>query len=816
MIRIENILIKDVRGVRDLTLNLDSQNYVIYGPNGSGKSGIVDAIEFALTGEISRLSGPGTSGLSILSHGPHVDKRNNPDTSFVELKLDIPKLGKNVKIKRFIKNPKHQVVTPDDDDVKQVLAEVRDHPEITLSRREIIRFILTEATKRSKDVQTLLKLDDIDQTRATFMTVQNRLGSANTTKKNELDTAADALKRHLELENLSYEGILIVVNKHRSILGLPAIEKLDDHTSLDLGVASSGHKVKSQLNKKSALIDVNTLTDKLGSLSKLCNQEVSSILNDLQTLEDDPSLAIALKHNDFVQTGLDLIDGPNCPLCDKEWDIEHLKQHLQAKLIKSSAASEIHARLIENGQEIESNAIRIKGLAVAVQDIAKTLENTELEEVLKTWSAVLDSKATNAITVDGLVKIKTALSSGWVGTPDGLFDKLASLKETIETLPEESSAVVAQTFLTLALDRYDSFRTARQKAKSAEKAWNAAKTSYEAYCDISEAALTTLYEHVEGELSQLYQEMNQVDEAGFTAKLEPSRGKLELSVDFYGRGLFPPGAYHSEGHQDGMGVCLYLALMKRLFGDQFTLAVLDDVVMSVDSQHRKEFCKLLIHHFPETQFIITTHDQLWAQQMRTSGVVDRKHSLEFYGWTIDTGPIVSPVSDVWDEIDKDLSKNQVPDAAGKLRRHLEFVSRELAGELVAYPPFRPDGNYDLGDLLPSVVGRHKTLLGKAADTAQSWGNEEIKEKAIEKKDALKEFVTRSECEKWAINNAVHYNAWANFSRNDFQPVVSAYKSLLEEFRCEECDSWLYVSPKKGIPESLRCACFSINFNLKPK
>src|SRR2546429_4550729 len=27
--------------------------------------------------------------------------------------------------------------------------------------------------------------------------------------------------------------------------------------------------------------------------------------------------------------------------------------------------------------------------------------------------------------------------------------------------------------------------------------------------------------------------------------------------------LFPPGAYHSEGHQDSMGVCRYLALMKR-------------------------------------------------------------------------------------------------------------------------------------------------------------------------------------------------------------------------------------------------------------
>jgi hypothetical protein len=49
----------------------------------------------------------------------------------------------------------------------------------------------------------------------------------------------------------------------------------------------------------------------------------------------------------------------------------------------------------------------------------------------------------------------------------------------------------------------------------------------------------------------------------------------------------------TEGHQDGMGVCLYLALMKRLFGDQFTFALLDDVVMSVDVGHRYQFCQLL-------------------------------------------------------------------------------------------------------------------------------------------------------------------------------------------------------------------------------
>jgi len=62
--------------------------------------------------------------------------------------------------------------------------------------------------------------------------------------------------------------------------------------------------------------------------------------------------------------------------------------------------------------------------------------------------------------------------------------------------------------------------------------------------------------------------------------------EMYAHVNFYDRGLFPPAAFHSEGHQDGMGVCLYLALMKRLFGKRITFALLDDVVMSVDAGHR--------------------------------------------------------------------------------------------------------------------------------------------------------------------------------------------------------------------------------------
>ena len=354
-----------------------------------------------------------------------------------------------------------------------------------------------------------------------------------------------------------------------------------------------------------------------------------------------------------------------------------------------------------------------------------------------------------------------------------------------------------------------------RKEKAAKAAAAAAKVAYETYCAVFETALNTLYEQVQNDFSTYYRELNGDDETKFTAKFTPSESNLDLAVNFYDRGLFPPGAYHSEGHQDGMGVCLYLALMKRLFGDRFSLALLDDVVMSVDSDHRYEFCKLLKKHFPDTQFIITTHDRVWAEQMRSSGLVTSKTSVAFHSWTIDTGPLVESNESIWVEIDQALGKGKVEVAAGVLRWHLEYVSRHLADLLGASPQFRADGGYELGDLLPSVMSRMKKLLGEAANAAQSWGDTVKRDAAAGHKDAVSKSKGAADMEQWAVNKAVHYNEWANFGKKDFEPVAAAFKELLECFQCPTCQSWLYVTPRVA-PEALRCTCNAIQFNLNAK
>jgi DNA repair exonuclease SbcCD ATPase subunit len=139
MIRIETIRIQDFRGIRDLTLKFEGQNFAACGPNGTGKSGIVDAIEFALTGNISRLSGDGTGNLSVKAHGPHVDSSKKPERATVTLEVSIPSQGgKKASIQRRVKTASAPTITPDDPDVRAAFETVRLHPEFVLSRRELI------------------------------------------------------------------------------------------------------------------------------------------------------------------------------------------------------------------------------------------------------------------------------------------------------------------------------------------------------------------------------------------------------------------------------------------------------------------------------------------------------------------------------------------------------------------------------------------------------------------------------------------------------------------------------------------------------
>ena len=805
MIRLESAHIEEIRGIRKLDIDFSQKSFAIFGPNGSGKSGVIDAIEFGLTGLIARLTGKGTKGLSVADHGPHVDKTKFPDAAFVTLRVYLPTLGKSATITRKVSSPKKPKIEPADADIVKLFSEVADHPEIALSRRDILRFILVEPTARSQEIQAILKLNEIGEARSALNTAQNKLQTAQRSAEVQVQTARSALQRHLQLQAL---------NARRKILGLTEIAELKPDTKLDEGLAAGAKQ--SEINKQSALKDLKALADASAEFSKLASVEAASIVSNLSKLEADPALLAALRRRDFIEKGLDLVEGTGCPLCDTTWpDEQHLREHLQAKLAKSEEARKVQQTLLKDGAALSAAAIKLSGLLAPIEQLAKAKIAAEFVQLITAWRADLDAFKAKLTTVAGLADLKERLATSWVAVPQGFSEGLTSTTEKITALPDQTATVNAQAFLTTAQLRLADYRAAVKNQKAAAAAATAAKLAYDTYCDVLEEELNILYDEVQKDFSTYYREVNQDDEDAFTAKFTPSEGSLGLDVNFFDRGLFPPAAYHSEGHQDGMGVCLYLALMKRLFGDKFTFALLDDVVMSVDSGHRYQFCRLLKSHFPDTQFVITTHDRLWAEQMKSAGLITSKTSLCFHSWTIDTGPLVESSAEIWGEIEAALAKGKVEVAAAAVRHHLEYVSRHLADQLGAAPRFRADGNYELGELLPSVLKRLKDLYGQAANAAQSWGNDVAKTAATERKVMLSVSNGAANVEQWAVNKAVHYNEWANFGKKDFEPVAAAFKELLDCFQCPTCQSWLYVTPRVA-PEALRCACNALQFNLNAK
>lgn len=816
MIKIESITIKELRGIRDLTLTLGNEPFVISGPNGSGKSGVVDAIQFALTGEMARLKGAGTADITLADHGPHVEKRDDPGAASVTLNVFIPHLKKKASITRTIKKAKAPQITPNDAAVKAAFAELAEHSEVTLSRREIIKFILTEAAKRSRDVQTLLKLDAIDEVRATLKTTENKLWAEQTTAKTLAENVEDSLKRHLDIPALKAEDLLAAVNKRRKVLGLSSLDALTKETDVSGGIGEGAAEGDSGQSKESALVDLAALLQLVDAgLEASTATVVSTLLKDYAALDANPGLVDMIKRQPFLQAGLEFIDGPRCPLCDTSWDIDKLRDHLQEKLQKSMQARATRDRVVEAGEAISNAALRLREQFAFIGKLPEA--QAGLAARLQHWAGELLNFAEGVKSFDGVLAARGRIEAGWGRPPINLADDLKELHSKVKARADRSATEQARSFLVVAQERLSNLRLARREFE--EKKTNGARgrAAYKAYCDISESALSALYEEVEEEFAIFYRLLNHDDEGEFKAKLEPADGKLDLRVDFHKKGMFPPGAYHSEGHQDGMGVCLYLALMKRVMGANFTFAVLDDVVMSVDAQHRKQFCKLLKTHFPDTQFIITTHDQVWARQIRSEGLIGAKAAVAFHHWTVETGPVLDEVAEIWDQIDADLAKNEVPTGAARLRRHLEYVAADLADELGAKVKFRADGGYDMGELLSAVISRQGELLKQAAKTAKSWGDDEQLKKVEELQKARTAILTAKGGEEWVVNKAIHYNEWANLSRNDFTPVVSAFKDLLQQFRCAKpkCDSWLSVTPRHE-PVDLRCSCGTLRFNLKEK
>ena len=793
---------------------------------GRGKSAVVDAIDFLLTGKIARLSGEGTEGISLKEYGPHIDKAAVLSNVEVIAEIKIPNTSETIRISRKMSKPNELEFDAKYTAQLTPILELLDRGQYAFTRREVLKLITAKSSTRAQEIQKVLKLSDLEEIRANFVKVQTDSKRKYNDEKDELDKGKRDVLAITGQAKYNDTLILKYVNEQRGKLGGAEIGELEAEKLKD-GIAGV-HANEKSVNHKSLTERINNLkSDEVEKLADGIADADDTLKRTLKEIKEDVLASWNAKRYRFTEEGIKLLrETGECPLCDEIWPAGELQDYLQARINYESARQ---SDIASNAKTIIDKANTIKArIKLVIELIPRLTADTTTEAMTTGFQNLNDWSGNLTKLTEGLSKPLEGYDAETFPTvdvkdlylPHSADSGLDGFEKELKRLfPEATQEQIAWDSLTKLSERLRIVNECQRKFSQASLVFNRAQALIKAYIEARDEVLDGLYCKIKDRFVQLYKEMHGNDENNFDAEFTLQPAGLDLKVDFYGRGKHPPHALHSEGHQDSMGVCLFLALSEYLNVGLIDLIVLDDVVMSVDSGHRRAFCDVLVKNFGNKQFVITTHDTAWANQLKCAGVITGKQMLKFSNWDVDSGPTVDYEADLWGRIQEDLAKDDVSSAAAKLRRGMEEFTRYVCHNLRAKVVYTLDDAGDLGGFLPAAIGEYKELLGKAKVAANSWNrNEVIKALKIIDNEST-EIITRSNVEQWNINKAVHYNNWANLEKQDFQPVVNAFKDMYEKvFSCpqEGCQSVLKVTFDGAKIIGVRCNCGHVNWNLNKK
>jgi len=470
--------------------------------------------------------------------------------------------------------------------------------------------------------------------------------------------------------------------------------------------------------------------------------------NDLRVkLEEITAFSVDALRSKIINEGSTYLaahsDETHCPLCETEFE-----QPLSALLVRlkerSDALQELHNATTKRTAALD----RLKRYASNVSEqIKNDLKHSELFDTAS--KSCLRNAQAAALRLSRL--LSRANQEDFrkdLTVPEGLVTVTETraalviafkMQKTALTPPDSTKLEAAIALLERAVVSWNDIEIAKQTFAESQEISRRTTVAKVCFSTSREQAIQQVFAHISGTVLEYYKRLHDFEDSDEISEctaleLKPTSrsatGGLRLAIQFLGLANDKdPRAYFSEGHLDSLGLCLFLAAV-RIFNPPGSLLVLDDVLTSIDKEHRRRVGELLFSEFNDFQIILTTHDDHWNELLQSSaramGLQSQWQYIQINGWTVDSGPVLSVTDNSWDFIKENLTEDKYRNLGGPFRVVLEDFLVRTAAKIELKVRFNADGKYTAGDFVfAGITDKLRELLIKADPSKEKAINIDI-------------------------------------------------------------------------------------------
>lgn len=781
--KIKSIEIENFRGIPFYKLKPNDKSLLIYGENGTGKSSIIEAIEYFFTNKISSLQG--YKGVSIRKHACHAS------SSIENLKI---KMTLNPGTKIFQKC--YNTDVKPSPEFKEIF-EIAKSGTFILRRNQLLYFIACTPKEKFKALASIIKLNHLDNIEREFENAvdlfQYEYTSKNEEKNRFFRKISNLLGRRITTINNAFtilnRDLNLLDSSFGSIITLSEIEKTI--SDLSLGTDES---FKLDIQKNNLLGIVNKL-----EIARSLEQEISEakyLIEEVQRDENYSHLNLQ-KMLKVSYSILQQLDEDICPLCEQYITRSVLIEKTRNRLTELQS---LYNKVNEIKRKIKRVTLLANDLKTNIEEI---LESSQYSEVLSKEKGIFEIILTGLNSIlekdlmDDLDDTQDILSN-YNSTSNDIYYLHSTINEKIQSTkivyPDASEKDRRLLFARKLIDFKNGITDILDIQKFQEKKkkqLDIAKSIWNTFKESKIRVLQDTFDKIQNDIERYYKILHEKDphENIQLEILSRQKASAQIKIDSFGRKDEDPRGFLSDGHIDSLGICIFLAFIKN-FNKSLKLLILDDIVTTIDSNHRENICKLLFEEFSDYQMIITTHDRIWYEQIRS---FQRSHKLEgdfknltIRNWDFKSGPFILPYQPVWERIKNFLKNDLTSPAANEGRRYLEWLLMEICVATEAKVCIRKDYQYTVSDLFEPAKSRLQKLVS----------NDKLNIEFEQKFNNLSNTLIYA-------NFLSHNNPFAeNLSKKEVQSFCKSVKELHASMQCESCSSLLiYIRKIKR----LRCS-----------